>query len=116
MVANKETGLTGQDEDTSAMRGMSLSAKIPETYVLGTNAPNPALERTVVRYGLPNAGHVILVVYDALGREIVRSVDEYKDAGFHIVTVETGGLPPGLYFYSLRAETFKETRAMTVIR
>src|SRR5690625_16404 len=116
VVANKDTGLAGQDANTSAMSGMSLTAEIPETYVLGPSAPNPTLHRAVVRYGLPKAGHVVMVVYDALGREIVRSVDEYKGAGFHSVTVETGDLPAGLYFYSLQVDTFKETRAMVVFK
>ena len=57
-----------------------------------------------------------MVVYDALGREIVRSVDEYKEAGFHSVTVVTSNLPAGVYFYSLTVDNFRETRSMVVFK
>ena len=115
-VVSMETDRVGHGENTSAMSGMNRAEEIPESSFLRSNAPNPAVDRTIVRYGLPTSGHVTMVVYDALGREIVRSVDEYKEAGFHSVTVVTSNLPAGVYFYSLTVDNFRETRSMVVFK
>ncbi len=47
--------------------------------------PNPFNPTTTVRFGLPEAGSVTLIVYDLMGREVIRLADGYREAGWQSV-------------------------------
>ncbi len=61
-------------------------------------APNPFADRSVLRYGLPGAARVRLVVHDALGREVAVLADGPREAGPHEATLDGAALVPGVYF------------------
>jgi hypothetical protein len=42
---------------------------IPNDYILYQNYPNPFNPTTKIKFGLKNAGHVIIEIYDILGRK-----------------------------------------------
>ena len=48
-----------------------------------------------------SAGAVRVAIFDILGREVIRPVDEYRDAGSVVVSVESGDLPAVVYFYTV---------------
>lgn len=66
--------------------------------------------------------HVLLVVYNILGREVVRSVDQVQSPGPHSTTWNARdsrdcSVSSGLYLYRLGAENgFVETRRMTLLK
>jgi len=84
--------------------------------VLEGNYPNPFNPATEIRYDLPEAVHVQLVVYDVLGRQVRVLVDQPMSAGTHAVTWDASGLPSGTYLYRLTAGAFTETKAMTLFK
>jgi photosystem II stability/assembly factor-like uncharacterized protein len=88
----------------------------PTGYRLAQNYPNPFNPTTVVRYQLPVAGDVKLVVFDLLGREVARLVYEKKDAGAYEVIFEGSTLPSGVYFCRMRAGEFQKTRTLLLVR
>ena len=51
-----------------------------------------------------------------LGRDVATLVDERKPAGSYAVRWDAGAMPSGIYFCSLRAGTFNQTRAMALVR
>ncbi len=57
-----------------------------------------------------------LVIYNAMGREVAGLVDQPMSAGTYSVTWDASGLPSGTYHYRLTAETFTETKAMTLLK
>jgi hypothetical protein len=69
-------------------------------------APNPFRRRTVIRYNMPQASHVVLRVYDVAGRRVRHVVDGPVESG-HQTGVwdardDAGSLvPAGVYFYRL---------------
>ncbi len=63
-----------------------------------TSYPNPFNPVTIIQFSLPEAGNVKLRVYDILGREIIRLVDEFREAGVHRVEFNAVNLPSGMYF------------------
>jgi hypothetical protein len=73
----------------------------PDNYVLYQNYPNPFNASTIIKYDLPDPAYIKLVVYDVLGREIIRLVDEEKNAGSYIAEFSGEGLPSGVYFYRI---------------
>ena len=68
------------------------------------NYPNPFNPETVIHYNLPEAGEVIIKVFDIQGREITTLVDSKQPAGKHVVIWggrNTSGqdVASGMYFY-----------------
>lgn len=85
-------------------------------YYLYQNYPNPFNPATNIRFGIAERGIVSLVVFDILGREITRLVDEEKPAGEYTVEFNAEGLTSGIYFYQLVTEQFTQTKKMLLIR
>jgi hypothetical protein len=67
--------------------------------------PNPFSDKAVVEFSLVQAGAAELVVYDMLGREVVRQRN-ILEKGTHRFSVD---LPNGMYSLSLQTETGKQS-------
>jgi len=89
-------------------------------YELLQNYPNPFNPKTIINYSIPKSGNVSLKIYNILGVEVAELVDEYKEAGKHSVDFSTdllkGQIGSGVYFYTLKAGEFVQTRKMIVIK
>jgi len=99
----------------------SVGENTPATFSLQQNYPNPFNPSTAVRYQLPVASVVRLVVYDMLGREMATLVNEQKPAGIHQVEYSPN-LPSGTYFYRLTVTgsdgrtSFSDVKRMTLVK
>ena len=90
-------------------------------FVLMQNSPNPFNQTTNISYNIRKDGPVSLTVYDLLGRKVKTLINENQSAGIknavwdgrdsHGVTVGSGN-----YFYRLKAESFIQSRAMTLVK
>ena len=89
-----------------------------QTPFLRQNSPNPILAgyESTIEYRIHVAGEINLTVYDILGREVTKLVNEYKPEGTYSVTFNTKGLPSGVYFYRLRAPGYEGLKKMIVIK
>jgi hypothetical protein len=88
----------------------------PNSYKLEQNYPNPFNPATKISFAIPKAGHVKLIVYDILGREVAVIVNEFRQAGNHSVVFDGENLSSGIYFYSFGSGDFKDTKKMTLIK
>ena len=86
------------------------------TFSLAQNYPNPFNPSTNINFTLPNSEFVTLKVYDILGKEITTLISEQLDAGNHINTFDATKFSSGVYFYTLQAGKFNETKKMILIR
>ncbi len=93
-----------------------LSEVKPTEYRLYDNFPNPFNPQTAISYFIPAAGKVKLRVFDILGNEVSKLVDEYKPAGIHSVIFTAAGIPSGTYIYKLEAGDFSESRKMMLVK
>ncbi|MCC7159583.1 MAG: T9SS type A sorting domain-containing protein, partial [Ignavibacteria bacterium] len=91
-------------------------SQIPNTYKLEQNYPNPFNPTTNIKFGLPNAGNVKLVVFDILGREVTTLVNEYKIAGIYTVDFDASMYSSGVYFYRIESGDFSQTKKMLLIK
>ncbi|MFT6335107.1 MAG: beta-glucanase (GH16 family) [Halioglobus sp.] len=66
------------------------------------NAPNPAHDYTTISYNLSEKTEVKLFIHDINGRLIQTLINGKQTAGHHQVEWNTGNLPRGLYFYTLK--------------
>lgn len=89
---------------------------IPSNYYLSQNYPNPFNPLTKIRFGVPQAQYVSLKVYDILGREVTTLVSEEKQSGSYEVEVNLTSLPSGIYFYTLNAGNYSETKKMILLK
>jgi photosystem II stability/assembly factor-like uncharacterized protein len=94
----------------------SAASETTLPFTLEQNTPNPFGARTVIRYALPEASHVRLRVYDALGQEVAVLVDGYQAAGPQAVAFDASRLSAGVYLYTLEAGTHTSSRRMLLAR
>ncbi len=94
------------------------SNQIPLTYDLMQNYPNPFNPSTVIKYQIAKEGHVTLKIYDMLGREVEKLVDEEKPAGSYEAQFSAGNknLASGVYLYSLRVNDFTSTKKLILLK
>ncbi len=91
-----------------------VATESPEasSVALHANYPNPFAGSTRLRFELVQPERVSLRVFDVLGRELARVVDGVVRAGVHDVVVDSEGWPAGIYWYTLQAGPYRETRSM----
>lgn len=94
---------------------------IPGDYALLPNYPNPFNPSTTVRYSLPKATEVRIVIYNILGQRVRRLVDEHRNAGVHQIQWDgrndSGGqAASGIYFYRMETSDFSISRKMLLVR
>ncbi len=94
---------------------------IPQQFTLSQNYPNPFNPETKIKYSIPNVGpsfmkFVEINVCDILGNVVATLVNEEKPAGNYEVTFDASKLTSGVYFYSLQAGDFLDTKKMILIK
>lgn len=95
-----------------------ISSEIPVKFSLSQNYPNPFNPKTKIRFEISSSSsaHTYLSVYDMLGREIATLVNEELEPGTYEVNWNASDFPSGVYFYSLSAGEFSETRKMILLK
>lgn len=93
----------------------------PSTYTLFQNHPNPFNPSTEIRFQLPEAGHVVIRIFNALGQEVRRLEDRTYEAGVHSVRWDGKdglgkGVASGIYLYQLQAGGFSEVKKMSLLQ
>jgi hypothetical protein len=94
----------------------NISTHTIKDYMLMQNYPNPFNPSTTIRYELPRAGSVRLVVYDVMGREVEMLVNERQAAGSYEATFDGSRFASGVYFCSLKSGNFSETIKLLLIK
>ncbi len=79
-------------------------AGVPTEFALLQNYPNPFNPTTIIRYDIPKSSEVKLTIYDVLGREVARLVNEVQTVGRHRVEWNAAGMSTGVYFYRIEAK------------
>lgn len=87
----------------------------PQQFALRQNYPNPFYPATTINYQLPRPEHVVLKVFDSLGKEIATLVDRTETSGNKFARFDAGNLPSGVYFYQLRAGSWVETKKLVLL-
>ncbi len=88
----------------------------PSSFALLHNYPNPFNPTTTIEYYLQQRTPVVLTVTNLLGKEVRTLVKTVQGPGNFRVLFEAKDLPNGVYYYTLRASGFKETKSMTLLK
>ncbi len=89
---------------------------LPTEFTIHDNYPNPFNPSTTIRYEIPEASRVSLVVYDIMGREVQRLVDDVVEPGYYAAVWEgrnSSGNPvsSGIYVYRFTARPLSDKSA-----
>lgn len=91
-------------------------AEIPTEFSVIPPHPNPFNPTTALRFSLPEAARVNLVVYDISGRLVVTLVDGWRDAGVYEVTFDGSSWSSGVYLYRMQAGAFTASGKMVLVK
>jgi hypothetical protein len=89
---------------------------LPIEYALKQNYPNPFNPSTRIKYSIPQSSNVVIKVFDILGNAIATLVNEEKSVGIYEVEFDATGISSGVYFYTLTAGNFVETKKLVLLR
>lgn len=88
----------------------------PKEFSLSQNYPNPFNPSTTITFSIPSEEFVTLKVFNSLGEEIAELVNETKPAGNYSISFDASKLSSGIYFYTINAGSFIETKKMLLLK
>jgi parallel beta-helix repeat protein len=93
----------------------------PGEFSLSQNYPNPFNPETNITFHLGSRGHVVIKIYDILGRQVKTLFNGDLDEGKHSLQFNTKNtsLAAGIYFYTLYFDgitEYKETKKMILLK
>lgn len=88
----------------------------PDNFILATNYPNPFNASTIIEFSLQKQSFVTIEVYDILGRSVAKLVSDDMSAGSHQVVWNANNQSSGVYFYSINADGFTQTKKMSLLK
>lgn len=89
---------------------------VVEQFELKQNFPNPFNPSTMISFAIPSAQEVSLKVFNVTGQEVAELAVGKLSAGKHSFTFNASQLTSGIYFYVLKAGSFREARRMTLLK
>ena len=94
----------------------AVTIGVPDKFFVDQNYPNPFNPLTTIAYGIPQAGNVVLKIFDMAGREVKALVNEYKDAGYYVAKFDGSSLASGTYIYRLESGSFVSAKKMLLLK
>ena len=96
-------------------------AGLPASYALHQNYPNPFNPSTTLRFDLPAAADIHIVVYDLLGRQVVHLVDGHLEAGYHQLVWNGRDrrgreLPTGMYIVLMATPEYRKSIKLVLLK
>ncbi len=120
-TVSDDSGATAQDTilvQVSPATGIenAMNSYLPKKFELYQNFPNPFNPTTTIKFAMPKAGHVKIVVYNILGKMVATILDEDKTAGYHKVVFDGSSLASGIYFYQLQTKEFRKVKKFILLK
>ena len=95
---------------------VNVSVSGPTQFSLGQNYPNPFNPSTKIEYSIPVNGNVRLTIFNSLGKEMEKLVNNYQQAGNHEVRFDASNMSSGVYYYKIESQNFSDVKKMILIR
>ncbi len=95
---------------------VEIKTYLPYNFSLSQNFPNPFNPTTNIKYEVPQKGFITIKVFNVLGKEITRLVNEEKPVGSYEIIFDGNDLPSGIYFYNIQSGNFNSTRKFILLK
>ena len=89
---------------------------LPDKFTVFQNYPNPFNPSTNIRFNLSSSSDVSLIIYNSLGRKILKIIDENLSTGIHTYSVNMSQYSSGIYFAQLITNEITQTIPLTLIK
>ncbi len=89
---------------------------LPVSFSLDQNYPNPFNPSTVIRYSLKEDSFVSLKVFNVVGQEVAKIVNQNQKAGRYEVNFNASNLSSGVYIYQIKAGSFISSKKMVLLK
>ncbi len=110
----------GKFGNLTAIEKNTNDNSVPKSFALYQNYPNPFNPSTTIKYDLPKASKVSLVIYNILGQRVATLVNEMQPAGHHVVSwggsTQNGAAASGVYFLHFQSEEYAKTMKMLLLK
>jgi hypothetical protein len=93
-----------------------ISSEIPVKFALYQNYPNPFNPVTQIKFNIAKSGNAKITIYDAIGRQITKLLDEQLTPGTYRADWDASNYPSGVYFYKLTTEYYTQTKKMVLVK
>ncbi len=114
-LKNKYNQYVNKSEYITSVEQISPS-QIPTKFSLEQNYPNPFNPETIIKYQIPSTNFVSLKVHDMMGKEVESLVSAVITQGHYTVKFKAHNLSAGIYFCTLRAGEFTQTKKLVLIK
>ena len=114
------------DDNPTSLETSSIINLNPSSFISFQNYPNPFNPATTIGFVLQEKSNAKLTIFNWIGEEIAVLVNEDQDKGYYKAEFSAEGgsasngngfnLASGIYFYSLQAGPFFETRKMILLK
>ena len=89
---------------------------VPFNYALEPNYPNPFNPSTTIKYSMAEGARVNIKVYNISGQEVASLVNTDQKAGRYTVQWTGKDVSTGVYFYTLTAGDFSQTKKAVFVK
>lgn len=94
-----------------------IEENVPRRVFLDQSYPNPFSESATIEFGLPEETKVTLEIFDVIGRQVARLIDdETMSPGEHEVVWTPSRIASGVYLYRLKTDNTTISEKMTFIK
>jgi hypothetical protein len=85
-------------------------------FKLEQNFPNPFNSTTIITYSLANTEHIVITIFDLLGRKVETLMNEEQNAGEYKVIWDAKNYASGIYFCQYQAGSILKSRKMLLLK
>ncbi|MBN2423975.1 MAG: VCBS repeat-containing protein [Calditrichaceae bacterium] len=116
-VDNAYAGSAFAAEQSIIITAIEHENSVVTHFDLAQNFPNPFNPKTTIKYQLPEASEVTLIIYNTLGQKICTLVSEHQKMGKYKVEWNASGYASGVYFYKLRTGNgYRQTKKLVLLK
>ena len=118
-----EWGGTMKKISFKPVTGVGADDVVPTVYAMSQNYPNPFNPTTNIKFSVPQASVVKIVVYDILGREVTTLVNGNYAIGNFTVPFNASNIASGMYIYRMTSQSlsgsqkqFTDTKKLMLLK
>jgi hypothetical protein len=89
---------------------------LPTEFAYHPNYPNPFNATTSLRFDVPQQSRVQIAIFNIMGQEVARPVDEVYAPGRYRVLLDAGRLPSGMYLVKMTAADYTQIGKMMLLK
>jgi len=121
LVVPNFNGNTVEFKELTRLSSMEENLTIQDEFQLHQNFPNPFNPNTTIFYDLSQESNVKITVFDLLGREIIKLIDQVEPVGSRSINWDgrdyTGkSVNAGVYIYQIESDAFVQTKKMALLK